>query len=94
MRMKDQTSSNAYIQVQSNLKFKLRFNGKRSFIKETFAIVAFLLFFDSVRVINYVSFYHFRLIMIEISNVVFADKSKKLQYKNKLMISYELNYSS
>ena len=61
MRLKDQTSSNAYIQVQSNLKFKLRFNGKRSFIKETFAIVAFLLFFDSVRVINYVSFYYFGL---------------------------------
>ena len=28
MRLKDQTSSNAYIQVQSNLKFKLRFNEK------------------------------------------------------------------
>ena len=58
MRLKDQTSSNAYIQVQSNLKFKLRFNGKRSFIKETFAREVFLIFFDIVRVINYVSFYY------------------------------------
>ena len=70
MRMKDQTSSNAYIQVQSNLKFKLRFNGKRSFIKETFAIVAFLLFFDNIRVMNYVSFYHFSLDILRSKNYV------------------------
>ena len=61
MRLKDQTSSNAYIQVQSNLKFKLRFNGKRSFIKETFAREVFVIFFDIVRVINYISFYYFCL---------------------------------
>ena len=70
MRMKDQTSSNAYIQVQSNLKFKLRFNGKRSFIKETFSIVAFLLFFDNIRIMNYVSFYHFSVDIFRLKNYI------------------------
>ena len=82
MRMKDQTSSNAYIQVQSNLKFKLRFNGKRSFIKETFAIVAFLLFFDNIRVMNYVSFYHFSLGIFILRNYV-IDARRMLNTKNR-----------